>query len=108
MVTITPLCVYAPWFGLLLARHLDLGGVLTSGGNFYTFLCVHTGAMHSILIKGGVLISGVVLYTSMYVAETMHCVLIRGCILISCMRRVPMKGSILVFRGTILEGCTRL
>ena len=38
--------------------------------------------MHSVLIKGGVLISGVVLYF-FYVAGTMHSVLIKGGVLIS-------------------------
>ena len=51
------------------------GGVLVSG----VVLCALyvAGAMHSVLIKGGVLVSGVVLCV-LYVAGAMHSVLIKG------------------------------
>ena len=44
-----------------------------------------TGTDQRVMIKGGVLISGVVLYTSlhMYIAGTMHSVLIKADVLIS-------------------------
>ena len=40
------------------------------------------GTMHTVLIKGGVLVSGVVL-CALYVAGTMHTVLIKGGLLVS-------------------------
>ena len=55
------------------------GGVLILGVVLYTSLYV-AGTMHSVLIKGGVLISGVLSYISLlyvYIAETMHSVLIK-------------------------------
>ena len=49
----------------------------------HTYVRTKLGSCISVLIKGGFLISGVVLYTSLCKAETMHSVLIKGGIIIS-------------------------